>query len=452
MQHLYERIFYNERVNKLFTDEATLTYLLCFESALAQAQAKHDIIPKETASIIDECCKAENINKEQLISDAALGGNIAIPLVKQLTAVVKEKDKEAAKYVHFGATSQDVIDTALMLQIKDAVLIIDEDLKQLIKQLVILIEEHKTTVMIGRSFMQQARPISFGYKVAGWLEPVIRSQKVLEELIKAGFVLQLGGAAGTLSSMPEKGLLVSETMSELLLLNNPLKPWHTERDYIVRIATTLGMLTGNIGKIAKDISLLMQTEIAEVMEPSGEGKGGSSTMPHKRNPVGCVTILANAARVPSLVSTMLSCMLQDHERATGLWHAEWETIADIVQLTAGCVRKAVEVTDGLEVRKEQMLHNLELTKGLIYAENVSLALAEKIGKQDAHRLIEQLSKEAQEKDIHLHDLVISNHIIVKYLDSAQIKSLFTPELSLGLCEEYIKRVFHKYSLVGHIGE
>jgi len=175
-------------------------------------------------------------------------------------------------------------------------------------------------------------------------------------------------------------------------------------------------------------------------------------MPHKRNPVGCVAILANATRVPSLVSTMLSCMLQEHERATGLWHAEWETIAEIVQLTAGCVRKAAEVTDGLEVRKEQMLHNLELTKGLIYAENVSLALAEKIGKQDAHHLIEQMSKEAQKKDIHLRDLLLLQDSVTKHLTTAQIENLFNPELSLGLGEEYIKRVFHDYSLPGNTGE
>jgi 3-carboxy-cis,cis-muconate cycloisomerase len=452
MQNLYERIFYNEKVNKLFTDEATITYLLRFEGALAQAQAKHNVIPGKAASIINECCKVENINKEQLISDAVLGGNIAIPLVKQLTAFVKQKDKEAAKYVHFGATSQDVIDTALMLQVKDAVQIMAVDMKQLNQQLIALLEGHKVTLMIGRSFMQQARPISFGYKVAGWLEPLIRSQKAIDELLKDGFVLQLGGAVGTLSNMPEKGIQVSETMSKLLLLNNPSKPWHTERDYFVNIVITLGILTGNLGKIAKDISLLMQTEIAEVMEPSGEGKGGSSTMPHKRNPVGCVAILANAARVPSLVSTMLSSMLQDHERAMGLWHAEWDTISDIVQLTAGCLRKAVEVTDGLEVRKEQMLYNLELTKGLIYAENVSLALAEKIGKQDAHQLIEQLSKEAQEKGIHLRDLVLSNNTVTKHLTTIQIENLFNPQLSLGLCEEYIKRVFHYYSLPINVGE
>ncbi len=443
MRHLYETIFYNEQVSKLFTEDATIAYMLRFEGALAQAQAVHGIIPKAMAVFIEDCCNADNINIEQLIADAALGGNVAIPLIKQLTAAVKEKDNEAAKYIHFGTTSQDVIDTALMLQVRDAVHIIIDDLQLLIKQLVAIINEHKATVMIGRSFMQQARPITFGYKVAGWLSPLLRSQKALDEMLKHSFALQFGGAVGTLSGMPGKGLQVSQTMSEMLQLNNPPKPWHTERDYFVHIAATLGILTGNVGKIAKDISLLMQTEIAEVMEPSGEGKGGSSTMPHKRNPVGCVAIIANANRVPALVATMLSCMLQDHERATGTWHAEWETMASIVQLTAGCVSKAVEITNGLEVKKEQMLHNLALTKGLIYAENVSLHLADKIGKAQAHHLLEQYSREAQEKNMHLREVLLSKAAITRHIPAAEIEGLFDPEKSVGWSDAFIQNVLQE---------
>lgn len=443
MQHLYENIFYNQKVNQLFSDEATITFLLRFESALAKAQAMQGIIPAEAASIIEECCQMDSINKEHLIVDAALGGNVAIPLIKQLTSLVQQKEKEAAKYVHLGATSQDVIDTVLMLQLKEATGIIVEEVKQLVKQLVVLIKEHKDTVMIGRSFMQQASPITFGYKVAGWLEPITRSLKSMEELLEDGFVLQLGGAVGTLSGMGKKGVQISKTMSELLHLHHPPKPWHTERDYLTRIATTFGILTGNIGKIAKDVSLLMQTEIAEVLEPSGKGKGGSSTMPHKRNPVGSIAILANATRVPALVSTMLQAMVQDHERATGLWHAEWETISQLVQLTAGCVHKAIELINGLEVRKAQMMQNLELTKGLIYAENVSLALAEKIGRREAHELIEQLSKESREKNIHLRDLLLKQDAILTHISATEIETLFDPARSVGVCQELINEVLKR---------
>ena len=444
MQGLYKGIFYNEKVAKFYTDEALIRYMLQFESALAGAQAKHGIIPAAAAHVIAKCCRIEKINKEQLVTDAALGGNVVIPLVKKLTAVVQQKDKEAAKYVHLGATSQDVIDTALMLQVKDAFAILKNDLEQVVRQLVALIEEHRDTIMIGRSFMQQAKPITFGYKITGWLDPLLRSQQEIEGLLQTGFVLQVGGAVGTLSGMGEKGVAIAETMGDLLSLRNPAKSWHVERDYIVRIATTLGILTGNIGKVAKDISLMMQTEVSEVAEPSAEGKGSSSTMPHKRNPVGCVTILANAARVPGLVSTMLSCMLQDHERATGLWHAEWETLGSIVQLAAGCISKAAEVTNGLEVKRDQMQYNLEMTKGLIYAENVSLALADKIGKAAAHAMMEKWSREATSQGMHFKDFLLSQDEITKNLSPSEIEKLFNPAFSVGLSNEFITTVLAAY--------
>ena len=439
MQGLFQAIFYTEKVNALFTNEASIAYMLQFESALATAQAKHGVIPQDAAEIIADSCNVEGISITQLITDAGLGGNVNIPLVKQLTRVVRQKDIAASKFVHFGATSQDVIDTALMQQLRDAIKFIDADLNQLIKQLISLVAEHRNTLMVGRSFMQHARPITFGYKAADWLHALLRSKEAIDNLLKNHFLLQLGGAIGTLYGMHEKGLQVAETMSELLDLKNPVKPWHTEGDRFAAIATTLGILTGNVAKMAKDISLLMQTEIAEVFEPSAKGKGGSSTMPHKRNPVACIAILANHARVPSLVATIISCMAQDHERATGLWHATWETIADITKLTAGAVKKAVELTDGLDVDKEQMLLNLEKTNGLIYAENLSLALADKIGKEAAHELVEACCKEAQTTQIHLKEIALNNNIIRQHLGD-RIQELFDPVHSTGFCEKFITGV------------
>lgn len=440
MQHLYETIFYSEKVNKLFADDAIIGYLLQFEAALAAAQAMHNVIPGSVGEIIEECCKAENINKEQVTGDSGLGGNVIIPLVKQLTAVVKQKDAEAAKYVHFGATSQDVIDTATMLQLRDALQLINNDIQQLVRQLVSLIETHRHTIMIGRSFMQHATPITFGFKVAGWLDGVLRSGKRIEKLLAEDLVIQLGGAVGTLPGMEEKGLLVVETMCSTLQLNMPGIVWHTQRDRFAEIASTLGILTGSIGKIAKDISLLMQTEIAEVLEPFEPGKGGSSTMPHKRNPVGSIAILANANRVPALVATMLSCMVQDHERSTGLWHAEWETLAGIVQLTAGAVYQACIITNGLEVDAAKMLDNIEITHGLIYAENISLVLARHIGKADAHALTEGICKDAIQQKVHLKELVQKNDTVIKYLSPLQVDELFNPMNSTGICTIFINRV------------
>lgn len=440
MQRLYENLFYNKQVNEIFTTESFIQYMLQFEAALANAQATRNLIPASAAKIIEESSKTSNINIDSLITEVAVGGNAAIPLIRQLTQAVKTKDAEAAKYVHFGATSQDVIDTAITLQLRDALKIIEKDLQQLINQLVSLIEVHRNTIMIGRSFMQHARPITFGFKVAGWLDGLSHSKKRVDKLLADDFALQLGGAVGTLSGLQDKGLQVAETMSVLLQLNMPAIPWHTQRDRFAETATTLGILTGNIGKIAKDISLLMQTEIAEVFEPSAPGKGGSSTMPHKRNPVGCIAILANANRVPNLVATMLSCMIQDHERATGNWHAEWETLTDIVQLTAGAVHQAYIITNGLEVDAAKMRSNIELTNGLIYAENITLALTDHIGKADAHALIEVLCKEAMQQKMHLKLIIEKNHKITQYFSAKKIDDLFDHKNSIGICDLFIGRV------------
>jgi 3-carboxy-cis,cis-muconate cycloisomerase len=440
MQNFFTNLFYKPSVNVLFTEQATIGYMLQFEAALALAQAEQGIMSKQNAQIIADSCKVENIDIEALCEEVHLGGNVNIPLIKQLTKAVKKADVEAAKYVHLGATSQDVIDSATMLQVRDAFFILINDLKILINQLKNLALEHRETPMIGRSLLQQARPITFGFKVAVWLEGILFSYHKIQDALENIFYLQFGGAVGTHSSMPHNALLVSESISKQLKLKNPSITWHTNRSYFAEMATVLGILTGNLGKIAQDISLLMQTEVAEVFEPSQAGKGGSSAMPHKRNPVSCVAILANAQRVPNLVATMLGCMSQDYERAAGKWHVEWETLADIVKLTAGALHQVVQVTNGLEVDKERMLQNLERTKGLIYAENVSLALAGKIGKTEAHQFVETACKKALQEGEHLKDFLLKEVIVKQYYTKKQILELFKPKNSLGLCREIVDRI------------
>ena len=475
---MYQNLFYDKQINNLFSDKATVNYLLQFEIALAQAQALHNVIPMEAAKAIEAVCLVENIDLENFILDVRLGANTPIPLVKQLTTLLKRQNTEGpsdfrfrisdvgddgrdainrvstatdnrhptsnlgAKFIHFGATSQDVVDTATMLQVRDAVLIMDKNVAVLIQQLVFLIENHRHTLMIGRSFMQQAKPITFGFKVATWLDGLLRSKKRLENLLNTHFTLQLGGAVGNLSSMTDKGWDVIQSMSKILDLKDPSVSWHTQRDRFVEIATTLGILVGTISKIAKDISLMMQTEIAEVYEPSGAGKGGSSTMPHKRNPVSCIAILAIAQRMPPLVSTMLASMTQDHERATGAWHAEWETLADIVKLSGGAVLQAVEMTDGLEVNTDKMLENLDCTEGLIFAENVSLALSAKIGKAAAHHAVEAACKTAVSTKKHLKTVLKSDESVAQCLSSEELKACFDPKNSLGLCDVFIDNVLN----------
>jgi 3-carboxy-cis,cis-muconate cycloisomerase len=422
--NLYQNFFYSPQIDALFTDEATICYMLQFESALAQAQAKHGMIPEDCAAVISENCLIENIDIQLLISQVGLGGNTCIPLVKQLTGVVKKQHSEASGYVHFGATSQDVIDSATMLQAKAAVKLIEKDLEKVILQLQILSDKHQQTAMIGRSFLQQARPITFGYKTDTWTDGLNRSKERLSRILEDCFVVQLGGAVGDKSAFGANGDVISETLAQILNLKHTKLSWHTQRDRIVEIATTLGILVGTISKIAKDISLMMQTEIAEVFEPSAEGKGGSSTMPHKRNPVSSIAILANAQRVPNLVATMLLCMTQDHERATGQWHAEWETFSQIIQLTSGTVFQAASLTKGLEVNELNMKINLEATRGLIYAESVSLALSKFMGKTEAHNFVEKSCQEAIKQGIQLKEYLRNQPIILKYFDHSAFEFLF----------------------------
>lgn len=440
MESLFESLFYKAEVNALFSTEAYLSSMLRFEAALAQAQAEKGMIPQAAADTITRCCTLDHIDIPSLIPAIGLAGNPNIPLVKQLTAAVKKIDPESAKYVHLGATSQDVIDTAFMLQVRAALVLIQKDLEQLLNQLSQLAETHRHSIMAGRSFLQHARPITFGYKVATWIDGLIRSAQRIEQVLQHNSVLQFGGAVGTLAGFGDKALPVASSLAQKLGLVLPPISWHTQRDRLLEVASTLGILTGNLGKMAKDISLLMQTEVAEVFEPSGAGKGGSSTMPHKRNPVGCVAILAAAQRSPGLLSTLFQSLPQDHERATGLWHAEWLPLIGLCKITAGALQQALHMTNGLEVDTQRMLQNLELTNGLIYAENLSLALADKMGKAAAHEHVEGLCKQVASTQTHLKILATADPIVSKYLNSSNIDQLFDPANSLGDCDRLIDAV------------
>ncbi|CAH0994400.1 3-carboxy-cis,cis-muconate cycloisomerase [Emticicia aquatica] len=434
---LYSELFYSKAINELFSDQNLVAQMLQFEAVLAVSQAKEGIIPPSMAEIIGHCCEPELIDFEKLRTAIKLSGNAAIPLVKQLTEIIKNKDTEAAKYVHFGATSQDVVDTAIVLQIKDFMDWLEEKIILLEHQLIAITKKHRNTVMIGRTLLQQAKPITFGLKTALYLESITRSKERILEVKKRVLVIQLAGAVG--SQNQNISTAVKRQFAQILDLNYA-HSWHTNRDNFAEFAAFLGVLVGNLGKIAKDISLLMQTEVGEVFEGASEGKGGSSTMPHKRNPVTSTAILANASRVPNLVATMLTTMPQEHERSVGLWHAEWEVLTEIMLLTAGTVERSIELIESLELDKTKMLQNLELTKGLIYAENVSLELAKKIGKSDAHELVEKACKLAISADKHLKEVLQDLKV-----DLPNIDELFNPENSIGLSLEIIDEILDKIS-------
>ncbi len=437
---LLDPLFGSAAMGEVFSDDARLQRMLDFEAALAKAEARCGVIPAAAAQAIASKCKANLIDAIALANATALSLNPAIPLIKQLTALVARDDAEAARFVHWGATSQDVNDTGLVLQIRQAFDILEADLSSLSQGLIQLAQKHRSTPIAGRTLMQHALPTTFGVKVAGWLDAVNRHRARFGETRKRALVLQFGGAVGTLAALQEKGLQVAEALAAELHLSLPAAPWHTQRDRVAEVAATLGLCVGTLGKIARDISLHMQTEISEVFEPAGEGRGGSSTMPHKRNPVSAAVVSAAATRVPGLVSTMLSAMVQEDERGLGNWHAEWETLPEIFRLTAGALHQMAAIVPHLEVDAVRMRGNLDATHGLIFAEAVTMALGSHIGKSAAHALVEAASQQARESGKHLRTVLTQNSAVTERLTSTELDRLFAPENYLGAAEELVDRV------------
>ena len=428
----------------IFSDQAAVQRMLDFEAALARAEAVHGVIPADAVAPIAACCQVAHMDLPALAQAATAAGNLAIPLVRQLTAAVLRQDADAGKYVHWGATSQDAIDTGLVLQLRDAFDLIDADLAALAGALAGLARAHRDTTMVGRTWMQHALPTSLGLKMAGCLDALMRHQQRMQEIRHRALALQFGGAAGTLASLGDKGLAVAASLARELGLSLPDLPWHTQRDRVAEVATVLGLLTGTLGKMARDISLLMQTDVGEAAEPAAPGRGGSSTMPHKRNPVGCAIALTAAVRVPALVSTMLSGMVQEHERALGGWQAEWDTLPDIVLLTSGALRQMRDVAAGLQVDAKRMAANLALTHGLIMGESVMLALGAAIGRMAAHKLVEQASAQAAASGRHLRDVLGSDAEVFRHLSPEALDKLLDPANYRGEAGAFIDRVLARY--------
>ncbi|SEL79306.1 3-carboxy-cis,cis-muconate cycloisomerase [Acinetobacter sp. DSM 11652] len=443
MSQLYASLFYQNDVNIIFSDEALVKYMLRAEVALAQAQAEVGVIPLIAAETIQRVAAQEIhsiINFDHLAQSSGLAGNIAIPFVKQFTAAVKKINEDASRYVHWGATSQDIIDTAFMLQAQDALQLIEMQLIQAIQATKKLTIQYRDQVMIGRTWLQQGLPLTFGHKTARWLSSLDRDLKRVQQLQQHVLTAQLGGAVGTLASLTEYGSAVVSTYAQKLGLNTPVCTWHGERDRVAEIAHVLATITGNLGKMARDWSLMMQTEIAEVFEPSGAGRGGSSTMPHKRNPVAAASILAAANRVPALMSSIYQSLVQEHERSLGAWHAEWLALPELFQLTAGSLSRAIDVFTGLEVDPENMFRNLECTQGLIMAEALMMSLAPQMGRLNAHHLVEAACKQAVAEQRHLLDVVQNNPEILAIFDLDQLRQIFNPQHYLGNTQAQIDAV------------
>lgn len=442
---LLEPLFRWEIIDNLFTDRARLQGMLDFEAALARAEARVGVIPEGAAQAIAAKCHSELFDVPPLAHATALAGNPAIPLVKQLTALVGKDDEEAKRYVHWGATSQDAIDTGFVLQLREALARIAAELDRFSGTLTKLAEKHRATVVAGRTWMQQALPTTFGLKAAGWLDAIDRHRGRLGETQRRALVLQFGGAVGTLAALDKKGLEVADALGAELRLTVPNLPWHGHRDRVVEVATTLGLCTGTLGKIARDISLLSQTEVAEVFEPAVEGRGGSSTLPHKRNPVAAAIVLTAATRVPGLVSSMLTAMVQEQERGLGGWHAEWEVMPELIGLAGGALHHLTETMAGLEVDANRMRKNLDATNGLIFAEAVQMALGKVVGRMAAHELVEAACKRAEEKNRNLREVLADDAEVMRHLKAQDLERLFDARQYLGVSDGLIERVIHAHS-------
>lgn len=442
---LFDAYFTAPAMRAIFCDAGRVQGMLDFEAALARAEARVGVIPAEVVAPIEAACKAELYDYPALAQAIATAGNSAIPLVKALGKRIAATAPEAERYVHLGATSQDAMDSGLVLQLRAAIALLESDLATLTDALAAQAERHIDTPLAGRTWLQQATPVTLGMKLAGVLGAVTRHRQRLSEIKPRLLSLQFGGASGSLAALGDAGWSVSGALAQELELTLPEQPWHTQRDRLVEFASLLGMIAGSLGKLGRDLSLLMQTEAGEVFEPSAPGKGGSSTMPHKRNPVSAAVLIGAATRAPGLVATMFAAMPQEHERSLGLWHAEWDTLPELCCLVSGALQQALLVVPGLEVNAARMRANLELTQGLVLAEAVSIALAQKIGRDAAHHLIEQCCKQAVREGVHLRAVLGANAEVSAQLSADELDRLLDAAHYLGQARRWVERAVAEHT-------
>jgi len=414
---------------EIFSDSSILQAMLDFEAALGRAEARVGVIPQAAAETITRLARAETFHASQLATLSLRAGTMSIPLVKALTDRVRSVDPESAKFVHWGATSQDVADTAMVLLLRRASASLALGNARILEALRQSSDQHAATVMLGRTLLQPAPPVTLGLKIAGWFGALRRGWARLEGAFKDTMIVELGGASGTLASLGKHGIAVRAALAEELQLQNPDAPWHTHRDRLAAVICACGIYTGSFGKMARDISLLMQGEVGEVAEPGGEGRGGSSTMPHKRNPIACSLTLAAANRVPGLVASFLFGMSQEHERGAGGWQAEWATIARVIEDTGLALASMTEVAEGWTVDASRMRANIEATGGLIFTERAMLLLGPKMGRDAAHKLLEEATRHSKLGDV-----------LADYLSPQEIGELNVPESYLGSAETFRRQL------------
>jgi 3-carboxy-cis,cis-muconate cycloisomerase len=429
-------LYGSDAMRAVFDERAQLQRMLDVEAALARVQARLGIIPAEAADAITQAARIEHLNIEQL---AATARNVGAPVVGVVNGLSRAAG-EAGAWTHWGATTQDIVDTATVLQIREGLALIRASLRSMTTALAAQADKHRRTVMAGRTYLQQALPTTLGLKCAVWLQPLIGHVQRLDALRPRVEQVSFGGAAGTLASLGDRGIAVMEGLAAELGLATPAAPWHVNREAFAETVGFLGLICGSLAKFATDIILLAQTEVGEVAEPYVAGRGSSSTMPQKRNPIASTYIVAAARNVHALVPVMLGAMAADQERATGAWQAEWLALPQAFVLTHGALQQAAAIAEGMVADPGRMRHNLDISHGLIVAEAVMMGLAPQLGRAEAHHVVKHACDVVLTENIDLADALAREPAVAGRLNRAQIERLTDPANYLGSADAFIDRV------------
>jgi len=434
---IFGDMFSEADMRYVWSDENRTAKYLDVERALAKVQGRLGIIPQEAADEIVKHCDVRQIDWVKLKARTEQVGYPIIAVVNQINAACRDK---LGEYCHWGATTQDITDTATVLQMREGLALVERDLAEISAALASLAKKYRDTPVIGRSNLQQATPITFGYKMAGILAGIERHRERLAQLKPRVLVGQFGGASGTLSSLAKRAMETQAGLMQELGLGQPLISWHTVRDNIAEVGAFLGLVGGSLGKIAMDVKLMMQTEVAEVFEPFAPGRGSSSTMPQKRNPISCLYIHANISVVRQHAAALMDAMVADHERSTGPWEIEWVVLPEIFCLMAGALKQTKFVLAGLEVDAARMRANIDITKGLVMSEAVMMGLGPCIGREYAHDLVYELCRAALKDNRPLIELLAEHAEISRHVSRAKLEEFCDPANNLGQAGHMVDRV------------
>lgn len=434
---IFQGLFSSDAMRAVWSDENRTRKYLDVERALARVQGRLGLIPQEAADEIVSHCELEQIDMARLRQQTERIGYPILGVVTQVNQLCRDK---LGEYVHWGATTQDITDTATVLQIREALVLVDDELAAIAQALATLAREHRLTPIIGRSNLQQAIPVTFGYKMAGLLSAVLRHRERIAQLRERVLVGEFAGAAGTLASLQTGAMETQAALCEELGLQQPVIAWHTIRDNIAEVGAVLGLIGGTLGKLSTDVKLMMQTEVAEVFEPYHHGRGSSSTMPQKRNPIASCYIHAAISVVRQHAAALMDAMVADHERSTGPWEIEWIVLPEAFCLLAGALKHSRAVLEGLEVDPEAMRRNIEMTHGLVMSEAVMMGLGHHLGREYAHDLVYDLCRQALKQRRPLLDLLCETAEITRHVSREQLAAMCEPTNYLGQSGVMVDRV------------